>query len=628
MTIRYIILCGGIGSRNNGYSLPKPLNYINGKHMIEYIVENIPSKEIYIIYNISLDEYNFREIVINTNKNKQFIFSTVDYLTRGAVETAYVGIKNFKDIDELDNILFIDNDNIHLFPKLSNFTTNFIGYGVDYYKQNYSFINIIDGNVISIAEKEKISDNYCCGLYGFKNRNEFLSLAENMIMSDFKIKNEFYFSQLYKLLIQRKEKITPFYVKNTEHIGSYNELIMNSPLIPFNKLRICFDLDNTLVTFPTISGDYTTVKPIIKNIELLKRLKSNGHEIIIHTARRMKTHNNNIGKVMKDIAMITFKNLENFNIPYDEIIFGKPIADIYIDDKSINPYINDISYFGIFQKQNEHILNKICNNKYNSINKTNNIIFKSGPDKIIKGELYYYQNIPENLKYLFPKFIGYNKKEENTEIQTEYIKAIPLFYLYKNKLITENIITDLFNILKELHTTDSLPINISNDNIRNNYFLKLKNRVNIVDYPFEDTNMVFNEILKGLEDNYSSKITNVIHGDFWFSNILITYDNKYKLIDMKGMVDNILTLNGDIYYDYGKLYQSILGYDLVLNGIELDNDYIANMKSIFLKHCESINLNIHFLKYVTKSLVFGTFYFITNDHTCNRYKIWEFIKNI
>lgn len=49
--MKYIILCGGIGKRNNDYSLPKPLNYINGKHMIEYIVENIHVQEVYIIYN-------------------------------------------------------------------------------------------------------------------------------------------------------------------------------------------------------------------------------------------------------------------------------------------------------------------------------------------------------------------------------------------------------------------------------------------------------------------------------------------------------------------------------------------------------------------------------------------------
>jgi NDP-sugar pyrophosphorylase family protein len=93
--MKYILLCGGIGKRCNNYSLPKPLNYINGKYMIEYIINNIPSNEVYIIYNIFLEEYNFEEIIINLFKNKKLHFCKVDYLTRGAVETAYVGINRF-----------------------------------------------------------------------------------------------------------------------------------------------------------------------------------------------------------------------------------------------------------------------------------------------------------------------------------------------------------------------------------------------------------------------------------------------------------------------------------------------------------------------------------------------------
>ena len=69
----YILLCGGIGSRNNNYSLPKPLNYIEGKHMIEYNIERIPSKEIYIIYNKVLQNYNFEEIIINKFKTHVFL---------------------------------------------------------------------------------------------------------------------------------------------------------------------------------------------------------------------------------------------------------------------------------------------------------------------------------------------------------------------------------------------------------------------------------------------------------------------------------------------------------------------------------------------------------------------------
>lgn len=165
--MKYILLCGGIGRRLNNYSLPKPLNYINGKHMIEYIIENIPSNIIYIVYNIYLKEYNFEEIIINLFKNKKIYFSCIDYLTRGPVETAYIGIKKFNFNDE--SLLFIDNDSIHIFPELSNINDNCICYSKNYDKTNYSFITIHNNKIINIEEKNKISDDYCCGMYGFKN---------------------------------------------------------------------------------------------------------------------------------------------------------------------------------------------------------------------------------------------------------------------------------------------------------------------------------------------------------------------------------------------------------------------------------------------------------------------------
>ena len=43
----------------------------------------------------------------------------------------------------------------------------------------------------------------------------------------------------------------------------------------------------------------------------------------------MKTHNGNVGKILCDIGKITFNTLEKFNIPFDEIYFGKPYADVY-----------------------------------------------------------------------------------------------------------------------------------------------------------------------------------------------------------------------------------------------------------------------------------------------------------
>lgn len=50
--------------------------------------------------------------------------------------------------------------------------------------------------------------------------------------------------------------------------------------------RFCWDLDGTLVTPPAVTGDYSTVKPIMRNVELVRQLYAAGHYIIIATARR------------------------------------------------------------------------------------------------------------------------------------------------------------------------------------------------------------------------------------------------------------------------------------------------------------------------------------------------------
>ena len=626
--MKFIILCGGTGKRCNNYSLPKPLNLINGRHMIEYVINNIPSNEVFIIYNIFLNEYSFQETITNKCKSKKIHFACVDYNTRGAVETAFVGIQSFVEKLDNDNIVFIDNDNLHSFDKnMPIFQNNFVGYSVDFLKTNYSFIRFSNNIITCIEEKNKISDFYCCGFYGFKNTAYFQKYAKTLLYQNFKQKNEFYFSELYNLVIQNGDIIEPFYIEKTNHIGTIDEIISNNSLISKPKLRICFDLDNTLFTYPVVVGDYSTVKPINKNIKLLNKLKKDGHEIIIYTARRMQTHNGNIGKVIKDIASITITTLETYNIQYDELIFGKPIADIYIDDRAINPYINDVSYFGLFYNVEKFIPNKIKNNKYNNIIKSDEYVVKTGPYDLLKGELFYYQNIPDELQEYFPRMFDYTKNINSIDLKIDYIEGIPLYYLYKNTLLTQNHIDELFDILEIIHN-NKIKINITKDNVKNNYISKLEARFkNKDDYYFEDANDVYLEITQGIENNFSPILTSVIHGDFWFSNIILTYQDKYKFIDMKGIVDDIFTLNGDIYYDFGKFYQSILGYDLLLNNDHVNIEYVQTMKQYFLKKCETKGLNINYLTYVTKGLIFGTFRFISHYDCTVKKNIWKLIKS-
>ena len=233
--------------------------------------------------------------------------------------------------------------------------------------------------------------------------------------------------------------------------------------------------------------------------------------------------------------------------------------------------------------------------------------------------------MPLSIKIFYPQLNDYNKIDNCIELSIEYIEGIPLFYLYKNKLLTTGHIDKLFTLLDTIHNCDHM-LNITEKNIKNNYIKKIQDRYNKVDYFFEDADQLFNTIIGELERTYDPQISCVIHGDFWFSNIILNYDDDIKLIDMKGQVDGILSLNGDKYYDYGKMYQSILGYDLIINDCTIDENYLSTIKNYFIERCLKNNLNVDFIKAVTMSFIFSNIYFLESNDKKN--KVWNFIKKL
>ena len=101
-------------------------------------------------------------------------------------------------------------------------------------------------------------------------------------------------------------------------------------------MRIVFDLDGVICELKKPSESYGEVKPKLDVIKLMNELHSNGDHIIIHTGRHMRTCNGNVDEVIKKVGKITKDWLKKNNVKYDELIFGKPHADMYIDDLGLS----------------------------------------------------------------------------------------------------------------------------------------------------------------------------------------------------------------------------------------------------------------------------------------------------
>lgn len=93
------------------------------------------------------------------------------------------------------------------------------------------------------------------------------------------------------------------------------------------KKRFVFDIDGVIVQYNS-SLKYEESLPNEKMINIINHLYDMGNEIILFTARGYVT-----GIDWQDI---TKEQMERFGVKYHQLLFGKPNADYYIDDKMMN----------------------------------------------------------------------------------------------------------------------------------------------------------------------------------------------------------------------------------------------------------------------------------------------------
>ena len=108
----------------------------------------------------------------------------------------------------------------------------------------------------------------------------------------------------------------------------------------YEGLTFCFDIDGTLCPIKKKEEEYIDLVPFPEMLAKLREYKEGGAKIVLFTSRNMNSYNGNIGLINANTAKVLLQWLDKWNIPYDEIIYGKPWPGhhgFYVDDRTVRP---------------------------------------------------------------------------------------------------------------------------------------------------------------------------------------------------------------------------------------------------------------------------------------------------
>ena len=198
-----LIPMAGNGSRfaAAGYTLPKPLIDVNGKPMIERVINcfnNVDADYIFIVQQHHIDKYDIDK-KLNLIKPNSTIISTGAGVTEGAACTVLLATKFINNDRPL---IVVNSDNlIEWRVNLDEFLkSNSDGLILTHYATEpiWSFVKVdINGYVTEVAEKNPISSLATSGVYIWKQGKNFVNAAIQMIKKNIRTNNEFYVAPVF-----------------------------------------------------------------------------------------------------------------------------------------------------------------------------------------------------------------------------------------------------------------------------------------------------------------------------------------------------------------------------------------------------------------------------------------------
>lgn len=228
--LNVLIPMAGAGSRfeQAGYVFPKPLIEVNGKPMIQAVVENLnfDSQHTFIVQKSHRSKYSLDFMLRLISPDCNVV--EVDGLTEGAACTTLLA----KDIINNDNPLILANSDQYVDWNVSEFMYKMQEQDVDAgivcfnsTHPKWSFAKVDEhGYVTEVAEKQPISDIATVGIYFWKKGSDYVEYAEQMIGKNLRYNNEFYVCPVFNEAIADGKKIKIFMAEKMWGIGTPEDL--------------------------------------------------------------------------------------------------------------------------------------------------------------------------------------------------------------------------------------------------------------------------------------------------------------------------------------------------------------------------------------------------------------------
>lgn len=108
----------------------------------------------------------------------------------------------------------------------------------------------------------------------------------------------------------------------------------------YSEYSFIFDVDGTLCPIKKPEENYADLVPYEDMVSKIREYKEKGARIVLFTSRTMRTYKGDIDLILKNTAPVLEAWLKKWDIPYDEIIYGKPWPGkkgFYVDDRTIRP---------------------------------------------------------------------------------------------------------------------------------------------------------------------------------------------------------------------------------------------------------------------------------------------------